>query len=614
MKKGLYLITAEIPINLSQSDFVYFSPNVIGFVSDGNYNGLINSVFQPENIKNDSVVNVFGLEVDGIKYTAVDNGADLLANEKAFFWEAGRKLLRIHLPAGVSLWSISTVTIGVSLAFYRSNMTLKQFDGQVGDVKYERRLESVSEITEQFDNIQDGKMVIASGSLSIQNNDGKYSRLNEDDNYINKLVKVSSWFSDQSSTISLTQEFNAIINSIKTGPYIYIDYIDPRGNFPEKVPSRKIDINIWTDCDSNYIIPEIWGLCPDVPLQCINKNQTGTTWQLILGDITYLNIQSVSVLYYNGNPIDTLPTILTADNIAYLEVSSATYEDSDGFTADVNGYETAGNVLIENPLDILENKFQQIYGKTYSSVYYDTTAWAYSKARVYDIALFINDEIELKEMIQNINGSSGGRFFIDRHTDKYSYEILFDDLSSQISIPEIRFIPEGDRNIVDYNPEKIIQIASINYSKRWKKNKYLTYTNTSKQAAIKSILNSDGINKPINTFISKLSDAQDFSNKILFMYGRKIRFIEKTIPLNSVYNNIQAGKLVSLECNSDGYNLGFMRTLILYVKKDFNNNNVAFNGWMLEPDVSGFLLFNDDGTIFNAAFNDNGEEYLWYTI
>mgnify|MGYP001809920317 CR=1 FL=1 len=124
-----YVIAARIPNNLTLTKLLSTGPSIYTIVADGNYNSIFNPAFIADYINSPSMSNVLLLSVDGIQYTSVDTYEELYANPKTFLWMFATGRLDIHTPNTINIWKIKSIAVGVSLAFYKTNMGHKVWNG-----------------------------------------------------------------------------------------------------------------------------------------------------------------------------------------------------------------------------------------------------------------------------------------------------------------------------------------------------------------------------------------------------------------------------------------------------------------------------------------------------
>lgn len=611
-----YVIAARIPNNLTLTKLLSTGPSIYTIVADGNYNSIFNPAFIADYIKSPSMSNVLLLSVDGIQYTSVDTYEELYANPKTFLWTFATGRLDIHTPNTINIWKIKSIAVGVSLAFYKTNMSHKAWNGIYNGVKYWNTLKKTPSFSDEFNDFFDQQMKYPESSVSIENTDGIFSRLNEDDNYINRNILIESWFSENGTDVALAQEFMGIINNISVGTEIEISFRDSRDRLKEKTPFRELDLSIFTNCEDNYVIPEIWGTVRRYPLKCINENDSGTKWQFMIADTTYFDIHELTAVYNNGVSIGAVPTILYLDNVAYIEILKSAISGNGDITATISGYEDPDTFeLIENPLDIIRNKLYLIYGHEYNSVYYNTTAWEMALPLAYKIGIPFDEKQELKEQIETICSSSGGFFEIEKTTDLYSFIMINDDLSTQLTIYEKQFCPSDDTNIIDYDVRKMITIGAVGYSKRFDNDTYSVATDDSRSIELSSLLNSESILKQIDTHISNSLDAERAAILLLDLYGKKLRKISKRIFIDSANRLLRAGQYVGIEFNRNGFNMGTRRGFLLKVNKNYDNMMIDLEMYLEEEDESGYLVFiDDDGVIDDAEITDDTGTYDYYVI
>jgi hypothetical protein len=558
---------------------------------------------------------VLTLSIDSVVYTKVATEDERVANQRTFTWVQGSKDLRVHLANTINIHSINNFVIGVTINFFKTNLTIDKFNGITGGIAYKRRLASCPDFSDSFDDLFNSKQQYSESSVEIENEDGAFSRLNEDDNFINRFILIESWFADTGWAVALTQEFMGVITNLSVGKRLKIDFKDARDKLVEETPFRILDLKTWIYCADAVVIPEVWGHCRRVPLKCINENDASNTyWYFMLADVAFLSLHSLEYIYINNVRTAAPAILVSADNIAYIQILKTAVTDIGNVCVDENGYKEVAGTLIDNPLDIIRHKIWQIYGQAYNSVYFDTSVWASALVYVFKVNYLLTEAKQFKDQIEAITGSSGGYFEINKVTNLYSFRIIGQDMSTQFSIYEKHYLPVGERNEYVTDAEKMFASVKIGYNKRYDTGTYSWYTDNSRSSVIGPYVNSDNKCKAIETNLTSETDASRAAEMFLNMYGRKLRKVSKTIYINPVNRASRSAQVISMQFDKNGFNMGSRRAFLLSNKKNYDKMELTFDAYLRGEDLGGPMQFSQGGVLTDAEFSQSGVEYPAYFV
>ena len=552
------LTLVEVAFRKTQDEFRTVKPGIWGFSLTNDYSSIFNSRFNPYLIGTEFnkmaltlkvySVNNFGIFIDIITFKRVFNTSELYSIENSFmitdfFLEVHFSEFNSPNQYGIN----SVIEIGLVDGYSKVSWDADT-DPEFNSQPYLQRLKSNLIISKKID--VEGRQIFPSGSVKIENGDRKYNRFTMDNEFLGNLVRILTWTGDDIDSIDyddLNIEYQGNIISTSEGTDIGFNFIDSRKALDKKLSSRELDKTSYTDIgtEETILMPEVWGTCNSVPIICLNKDankdiiSTGfpgnrIDYEFLICDtsnylvdeagITEVFIEEIAA---STEILTAMPTIIfdSTQNFAkitlsaelfetYTGSSKPTYSGMDKTSISLTGYEDG--TLIEKGMDIIKYMLNNTYFYTYTDTYFDLTAWEAFATSVdnYKIGLFINAEITLWEIIEQISKSLKGRFIINSE-EKFTWNNN-DDKTTVLDIHTREITPLGGGISYDVtrNIGNVVSNFSIGYFKYWTSSKYAYYYNNENQS---NALSKYGISnsKEFPTLISDETDAELYSAKIL---------------------------------------------------------------------------------------------------
>lgn len=222
-----------------------------------------------------------------------------------------------------------------------------------------------------------------------------------------------------------------------------------------------------------------------------------------------------------------------------------------------------------NALTAIRLLLEQAYGYSYTSDFYDTTAWATAEALAPPVTIVYDDDTEDKhpviDIIEEICKSVFGIFTVDKDK-KFTFRYIdyTSTVESVITIPsaDILNIPQ-----VSYDPSEVISSVKIGYDKSWSTNDYTykTYTDREETVVKKYKIYNE---QTFDTLLDYEVDADDLAERILDYFDEVHGTFEITVPIK--YYTLEIGDGITVELYRENGNSFLGSKLCEIIGKTYN--------------------------------------------
>ncbi|MFX0135320.1 MAG: hypothetical protein ACFFDN_16870, partial [Candidatus Hodarchaeota archaeon] len=412
------------------------------------------------------------------------------------------------------------------------------------------------------DDLYYSKQKFQSLTIKIDNHDQTWKNFNIGSNVSKRngnYARILFWSGEDADSAAYDDfdlVYQGVIEKTTEGRIIEIILKDLRYSLKTTSPARYLDTTDYSyikDPDKEYILPQVWGKCYDVPCICLNEdvNDGGgsTAYLFLVCDINDHDIASNSIqtVYINNKKVSLSPTISTdsTQGFAYFSIDSdyfgidnggnIRFENMDKVTIDVHGYlkgsdfkESDGSTtgsptdLIENGLAILREIIKYNYDWDYISVFYDITTWQTYEDAAYDIGYFLNSPIATYKQIEELAITQLGEFIWNENL-KFSFNN--DDFSSfALEIDKYKFFPEDYFPTFSVDSTEVLAKFRVGYQKKWNQKDELAFSwsidNSNESTALMDYNSTK--EKDFETLINNSTDALAYAIRILTFGGISI--------------------------------------------------------------------------------------------
>ena len=517
-----------------------------------------------------------GTEVTGVREVNSLEVESYTTDFRSFFFDRVNDTLYIRLPYG---------SVPADFTFFSS---LKQgysnFEGwydplNVGyDLFYEGRLINIPNISYKKDSTYYSLVSFDGGNIVLNNTDGFFDNLDEEDVYGQICtLRYSDGGDFQTIYTGYFESFQ--LNGIP-GQLICNVY-DKRKVFSNKMPNNYFRIEDYpylNSANDGLPIPIGFGKINKATAICLNETEQVSVDPIVLPDYytfkicddTLGPIESVDIVFFEGVEVTPVNVDLTA---CTFQLPSTVYVPGKFVSVSYHGL-LVNSTLLENPIEVLEFILEKYAGLLKTSFNYNLTEWnaARDKAGIPMIGLHIAENKSMIDIIGEISNSVFGTFLIQKDgliTFKIR-DITLDPVAT------IRVDDQIEAPIQDYKSEEYANSIRVGHSKAWSNGKHSWVTIDDQEQALYDRYRVNA-GKEVATLLSSKTDAQAYGDSLYLQYAGI--FPTFTIRTKTQFLNLALEDIIDVEVYklTDG-SFGTVRLEVLGVDADLNSNIVTITG------------------------------------
>lgn len=480
------------------------------------------------------------------------------AEENTFYWDAGSRRVYVHLVDGDEP-SLHRIVLGVVYG-------VANHGGVYGGTLYESRLLSAPRIGKSRDPLFWGRISFDGGTVSIDNTDGRFDSMAEDQDVFGNSARILLGFDDEDRD-EFRQIYTGTIGAVRVGTDVLeVDIVDPRRYLATRVPDQVFRVADYADLkDSNEgkSIPIGYGVLRNVPAICTNEAEdpAPANYCFKLLEMSHHDaIGEITTVYVDGVAKAPASTDLAE---ATFTLAAANYSPGQRVTVDCKGYEDGEGNLIGNALDVIADILQQWLGIPYSASAYDQGAWAAARLLAPEVGYFADKPTEVSEIIEDIASTARGLFLVDAH-GRFSFRIPNE---AAYPVQEIEGHELLEAPSMEYAPEETLGVVQVGYCRDWSSGESLYLRDDSLRA---EVLERYKI-APERTFETLLPDAaaaQEFADAVLASGGRVARQFSLRLKLSAVQRELGDIIHVTLTRRDGDAFIGTMKAEVIGVEYD----------------------------------------------
>jgi len=503
-----------------------------------------------------SVVSVGSVSSDSAHLLAKTSIAAVESTELSFYFDASARRVYIHLQSGDEP-SLHRITLGVVYG-------ISNHAGVYGGVYYEGRLRSAPSISKSRDPLFFGRIAFDGGTITIDNTDGFFDRIGEDNDVFGNSVRIFQGFEGLDYG-SFARMGTGVIDTIRVGrDTLEVQMIDPRAALSRRAPSRVFDAVTYPNIKPGNIgkaIPIAYGALLNVPVLCTNEAESPApaNYSFKLADCTDHGIYAITTVRVNGVVKATASTDLAAGTFT---LAAANYSPGDDVTCDFTGYKDGSGNAIENAAEVIRDLLDTQLGIEYGPSSFDQGEWAAAETLAPDIAIFEDDPTEVFSLIEDLCASALLVFFT-RDDGRYSLRKYTPNraVSQVFSQDELLEMPA-----VEYDPTEVLSSTMVGYARDWDEDqeRYLHDTSQESDVFEKYKVYRE---KTFDTLLTASAAAQAFSDDILDLSAEVSRRFSARFKLQPLEREIMDFVDIPI-LRRDGSGLGVCKAEILGITKD----------------------------------------------
>ena len=353
------------------------------------------------------------------------------------------------------------------------------------------------------------------GMLTLNNADGHYDDIT--DNYtLGQPVTIKYGFDDTYSNYETI--FKGYVENLElTYDECNIEIMDNRKKLSKVLPTNFFDKTTYAnlhDEDVGKPIPLVWGTCKRVPCICVNRAQGGSPdWTFKVADVAdHANgIDAISACYVDGQD-GTIDSTDVANGT--FVIANANYSPGQKVTADVVGFEDGAAAVIDDPLDIIEDILNTYLSISYDSDNFDTTEWAAAKSDSLsaDIGLWVGEETEIIDIIEQISLSAFGNFII-KDDGTYTFRIFDSTDAASETLGKREILKDGGVSVA-YDGTEFLTSCNVSYLRNWGDDSFAWFNHTSSESDIYNKYRKYQ-NKDFETLLTAAADAEALADALM---------------------------------------------------------------------------------------------------
>ncbi len=479
-------------------------------------------------IQNTIIYFIQSMRVTNEIFAKMSSWANMAAQNKSFYYDQATTTIHAHFDQFNPPYVYESIVLGATQGF--CNRVDPANDGLYNNVVYDPRIISVPDVERKKDFLFYGLLQYPGGTVVLQNLDGALDFL-KDANLMSQASRFLAGFAgDSYSDFKLFDGFFIDDYSFNFDEF-RLEIVDIRKRLSRTLPVAQFDATTYTDIDPKNVgenIPMPIGQVFDAPVICTNDEEAGSpatyTFKLAYigtDNLTQYGVKAGQTIIVRVDGEAQTPTLNAAAGTFTLLAAAYDPSKQKGKVAvDFIGYVDIGNNTIENNLDVLKLVVSEFLGIAYIGDNYNTTEWAAEAASVFDIGIFINDDLEVSELIEMCCTTEDGVYLIQ---DDGKITFKTSDTSKAISLTIYDDeIPEDVLPEIDPRTQEYLSSVIIAYAKQVKEKRFLKQLNNTYE---QEVLNNYGRYKQrtIETLLTNSTDATAKAEAIMLS--------SKTIPI-----------------------------------------------------------------------------------
>lgn len=432
-----------------------------------------------------------------------------------------------------------SVIIGISIAMANYD---RVFNGQV----YESRIRSVPSISRSRDPVFFGKVSFDSGTVAVDNTDGRFDDYAEQNNVFGGAARLRLGF-DESPYSEYRIVYKGFAENISIGrDRMSVVVQDNRKKLQRSVGTSTFNLTSHPDIDPDNLgraLPLAYGTLRNIPCVVTNELEdpgTTPTWTVQIADPVH-SIDAITTVYVDGVAVTPASKNLTT---ATAILSNGDFAAGKTVTADITGYETSGGVVVSNALDVIKDLIVSFFEERYTGEAFDTVRWDAQTLLAKDVALFVSDATPVISLIEQVCDSIFGSFLV---TDdgRYSFQIYNDPGASSVTL---RLADLLEWSAVDYDPSEVLTSTEVAYHRDWASGKFRRLRDVSQEAALLGTvpIRREGT---FETLLTTGPDAQSFSDTVLELSGKVRPTTRVSCKLTAPALSAAVGDFINVELN-----------------------------------------------------------------
>lgn len=443
-------------------------------------------------------------------YSETSSLTILRSTDKSFYFDPAESKPYVHFANHDPPNVFSDTRLGVSQG-------LSTKGAYYDDLYYDARVLSVPQISRNKDPLFFGKISFAGGTVILNNADGHFDTFQADYEIYGSVVRILLGFEDNAYADFKTM-YEGYIEHLRLAEERFeLDINDKRKRLSRTLPVNVFDATTYPDLsadDVNKPIPLAYGDLRNVPVKCTNPGLSAGPWTFKICDTTFHPIKSIDAVYvWGGTARTSVGWSGTSLTSASFSLTAGVFSANDEVFVDLQGY-ASGGTLIENGLEVLRDILANHFSYAYTSVFYNTSAWASAEAAAANIGILIEDPTEGWKVIEDISNTLAGNFIIQDDG-----RFTFRSYDASRPVDQVIAYHELLRDLeVVYDTTEILSSCRVLYNRDWDEEEFQEYLYNATEAVISDKFKAYN-ERSFETLLTASSSAQSFASAIMAISG-----------------------------------------------------------------------------------------------
>lgn len=517
---------------------------------------------------------------DNVDLTEQATLASVQTNINSYWYDRDTSNFYIHCADNDDP-AIKTVILGMTMAL--SNKAIN-----IDDAYFEPRVLGIPTLSKTKDPLFFGIIKHDGGSIEYDNHDGFFDTIS-DDYLFGRPITIRYGGNYHGLTMpyeNYRKVFTGHVeNSSQSWETFSVDVVHNIKRLAKTIPTRKYNQTDFTDLNDDDLgkpRPISYGQIYHGRVVCTNKDAASGPWVFEVADTTdhASGIMSVTTIYKDGVSIaiDSQSVAGGTFNVADANYKPLATDRSAIWTADFSGYVDGGS-LITNTCDVIADINDVYAGITFASAQYNVVEWTAQSADALDCGLYINNEGNIEDFIEQLTQSSFGDF-IEVDDGRFTFRII--DLTETATETIGRDKISGSPTVY-HAGTLFLASVKIGYKRDWSQGtlRWLNDADQEDDIATKSGRRSE---EKFETLLTNATDAQVLATRYLDYYGRIRPDITILVPIE--YSDFEIGDVINFDTSrEDGAFMGTVQVEIIEITK-----HIGVEGGRDSIGVTGLIM------------------------
>lgn len=517
---------------------------------------------------------VLSVKCDNEGYALTSTEADCIDTEKSWFKDGTG--YSAHLNHSV-VWEGVTFNLGVGSGYTDSGVVY------IDNSEYLPLITQAPSIESSEDIVGYSKIRLINGSVELSNISGIADYLKTQDIVGNFAILShlpdSSVTDGVASSTDVTDLFRYVVQSASIGnSNVSFELKDIRGT-DKKIPTRFIDDITYpfvSDTIEGKVVPIAYGLFRDLGATAVTSMETGTTSATYRACEFLTTLSEVRVKVAETWETRT-PSSTDLANGVFTIPNARASAGKEPYECRVDGL----GIPVTNAPDIIVDLYERYLNQSFTSTFYDTTAWTANKASIPTCGLVIKETTSILDVIPTIQNGVYPSFRFDI-TPQGLRTIALDDRERAVdwTVDSIEILNVDELEFID-SSENLYGIIVLDYYKSQETNNPRRIKVDTYYQSVVDTYGWEDTSPSIESLLTNSTDAQTMADAKALEFSTPIQTLEVVLLGErffsvELYNIMQLdtapGRIESYTGDFDGReNYGLKIGQVISIMPDYRN-------------------------------------------